>query len=109
MIVLAVQQQDQGMPITVAPITHRTPAGHTVGLELPCRVKQHLGLDHEQSWIVLSEVNQFTWPGYDVRPIRGNPERFEYGFLPPKLFQRIRAMMLDLISKRRVQISDRDL
>jgi hypothetical protein len=63
-IVLAVQNPKDGPPrVTVAPITHTPPAKDGDSIELPSRVKQALGLDDERSWIVLDEVNQFTWPG----------------------------------------------
>jgi len=54
--------------------------------ELPPAVKKHLGLDEERSWIVVDELNTFTWPGYDLRPIKKKEDRFDYGFLLPKLF-----------------------
>ena len=54
-------------------------------IEIPRRVKEHLGLDDERSWIVLDEFNVFTWPGFDLRPIKDRGGRVDYGFLPPKL------------------------
>src|SRR5947209_10736571 len=107
-IVLAVETQDDTTLVTVAPMTHRAPPDHTVSLEIPPRVKQHLGLDRDTSWVVVSEVNQFTWPGYDLRPVPGSKNRFDYGFLPPALFARIKAAMLDQLAKRRAGITSRD-
>ncbi|WP_217430789.1 type II toxin-antitoxin system PemK/MazF family toxin [Sphingomonas bacterium] len=72
-IVLAVQNSKGGAPrVTVAPITHTPPAKDGEAIELPPRVKQALGLDDDRSWIVLDEVNQFAWPGYDIRPVPGS-------------------------------------
>lgn len=107
-IVLSVEQKNESRIVTVAPIPHRQPAGVTIGIELPPRVKQHLGLDHETSWVILSEVNQFVWPGFDLRPVPGSKNRFDYGFLPPKFFDKIRSGILDLIVKRRAGITKRD-
>lgn len=107
-IILAVEKRDERMVVTVAPITHSIPVGDTIGLEIPSRVKQHLGLDFEKSWVILSEVNQFTWPGYDLRPVRGDKNKIEYGFLPPNLFAKIKSGVLDLIVKRRAGITKRD-
>ncbi len=107
-IVLSVESRDRTTRVTVAPITHRQPTGTTIGIAIPPRVKQHLGLDHALSWVILSEVNQFVWPGYDLHPVPGDKKRFDYGFLPPKLFENIRSAMLDCIVSRRALITSRD-
>jgi len=88
-IILSVERQDDHVAVTVSPITHSPPPEGRVALEIPAAVKRHLGLDSERSWIILDEVNQFAWPGFDLRPIRGKTGRIDYGFLPPKLFARI--------------------
>jgi len=107
-IILSVEKQDSGTQVTIAPITHSKPSGDTVGLEMPPRVKQHLRLDHETSWVIVSEVNQFIWPGYDMRPVAGKNGEYSYGFLPPRLFESIKASMLDLFVKRHSNITPRD-
>lgn len=107
-IILAAEKYDDRTVVTVAPISHSVPTGDATGLEIPPRVKQHLGLDDEKSWVILSEVNQFTWPGYDLRPVPGDEDRNEYGFLPPKLFEKIKSGVLDLIVKRRSGVIRRD-
>ena len=100
-IVVAVENKEGATVVTVAPITHSAPLDASVGIEIPPRVKQHLGLDDERSWVLLQEVNTFTWPGYDLRPIASGETRIDYGFLPPKLFDRLREAMLELIVQRR--------
>jgi hypothetical protein len=107
-IVLAVQQQDSGIQVTVAPITHTPPSNNTIGVAIPPRVKQHLGLDHQTSWVILTEVNQFIWPGYDLTPIPGSKSQYAYGFLPPRFFDSIRAGLLDLVMQRRDRVTPRD-
>lgn len=107
-IVLSVEKHDSGTHITVAPITHSASSPGTPCLEIPLRVKQHLGLDDDRSWVILDEVNQFIWPGYDLRPIPGKQGDMAYGFLPPRLFDQIRSCILDLILKRRGHITPRD-
>jgi len=52
-------------------------------------VKRHLGLDHDRFWVVLDEINEFEWPGFDLRPIQPLRDRFGYGFLPPRLFDEL--------------------
>lgn len=82
--------------VTVAPITHLPPRDPSVAIEIPARVKQHLGLDDERSWIVLDDYNEFAWPGFDLRPISSTRGRYDYGFLPPALFDAITRRILDL-------------
>ncbi len=107
-IVLSVEKLDSGTYVTVAPITHSPPSPGTPCLEIPLRVKQHLGLDDDRSWVILDEVNQFVWPGYDLRPIPGKQGEMAYGFLPPRLFDQIRSGILDIILGARGNITPRD-
>lgn len=88
-IVFAVERDIDGITVvTVLPITHRAPSDPTAAVEIPLPVKRHLGLDAERSWIIVNEGNEFLWPGYDLRRVRGSG-RFDYGFLPPRLFDRV--------------------
>jgi hypothetical protein len=89
-IVLCVERpDDRTTVVTVLPITHRPPADSTAAMEIPHAIKQHLGLDDERSWVVVSEGNEFVWPGYDLRK-RPRSHHYDYGFLPPRFFDLIR-------------------
>src|ERR1700733_12534941 len=55
--------------VTVAPITHTPPHNPDLAIEIPLKVKLHLGLDGSRSWIKLDEFNEFAWPGFDLRPV----------------------------------------
>ena len=88
-IVLAVERSDAGTIVTVLPITHRPPADPRAAVEIPAAVKRHLGLDDARSWVVVSEGNEFVWPGCDLRK-RPRSDRYDYGFLPPRFFDRVR-------------------
>ena len=93
-IVLAVQHQVDGdIVVSVVPITHSPPDDPRAALEVPLAVKRHLGLDDDRSWIIVDEINQFAWPGFDLRPIPPSLDRFAYGVLPPRLFERILARL----------------
>jgi hypothetical protein len=82
--------------VTVAPLTHRPPRHPAVAIEVPLAVKRHLGLDAQRSWIICDEVNEFAWPGFDLRPIPGRRGRYDHGFLPPGLFRQITARIAAL-------------
>lgn len=93
-----------GTRVYVLPVTHTPPSEPHRAIEIPSRVKQHLGLDGERSWIVLDEINDFLWPGYDLRPIPGSqPARVYYGVLPPRFFDTVRNAFLALARQRRVK------
>ena len=46
--------------------------------------------------------------GSGLLPVPGSKDRFDYGFLPPALFARIKAAILDLLVKRRAGVTSRD-
>jgi len=86
-VVVATVDVDGLAHVVVAPLTHRRPEPPSEGIELPPRVKQHLGLDWERSWVIVNDLNAFVWPGYDIRPVpQAAASHFDYGFLPPRLF-----------------------
>jgi len=97
-----------GTQVYLLPVTHTQPSDPSLALEIPLRVKQHLGLDDERSWIVLDEINDFLWPGYDLKPVPGSrPVRIEYGVLPPRFFDTVRTAFLALARARRVKRTPR--
>ncbi len=108
-IVLTAENQiDGSIRVTAAPITHTLPESPDRGIEIPQSVKRILKLDDERSWVVLDEVNQFTWPGFDIRPVPGTKNRFSYGFIPPQLFDRILGRILQRAKTRAVAAIPRD-
>ena len=100
-IVLSVETEDgYGKTVLVAPITHRKPDDPAAGVEIPPLTKRRLGLDSERSWVILSEVNRFEWPGPDLLPVA--PGQWAYGILPAGLFRIIRDRLAVLARQRRL-------
>jgi hypothetical protein len=87
--------------VVLLPITHRPPDMNTVGIELPARVKQVIGLDNAPSWVIVSEHNIDEWPNGGLSSIPGKPGTFNYGFVPPGLFAQIKAKFLELAREER--------
>lgn len=85
--------------VVILPITHTPPVGDTVGIEIPPPVGRALGLDDGRSWIVVSEHNVDEWPNSGLAPLPGQPATFSYGFIPPRLFVRVREAFLELSGK----------
>ena len=106
-VVLAVQREaDQRLRLHVVPITH-APHRPDRAVEVPQKVKRHLGLEADASWIVLDEANEFVWPSVDLRPIsRTKPGVWTYGVLPRELFEALRARLRQVLDQRRVMRSD---
>ena len=82
--------------VVLLPITHTRPIGDTVGIEIPARVRQALGLDDTPSWVIVSEYNVDEWPNAGLSSLPGRPDVFSHGFIPPGLFARIKAGFLEL-------------
>jgi hypothetical protein len=87
--------------VVLLPITHSLPVGDVVGIEIPARVKEALGLDDEPSWIIVSEHNVDEWPNPGLSPLPGKSDVFSYGFIPPGLFRKIKAVFLDLARQKK--------
>ena len=86
-VVLVKTDEDGDQVVTVLPITHSPPPADIPAVEIPRPIKVKLGLDDERSWIVLSEINRFVWPGPDLRTaVRGDANSVAYGKLPPGFF-----------------------
>jgi hypothetical protein len=107
-IVLAPEGNNDEIVVTVLPITHRPPSVAAAAIEIPQSTKTRLGLDGERSWVVLTEMNRFPWPGPDLRPIsRTQPDRFAYGLLPPAFFDQIIARLRGLLKAGEIPIAKR--
>jgi hypothetical protein len=103
-IIVARQVMADRTLVTVVPVTHTAPTDQEAAVEIPLQIKARLRLDQLPSWIVLSEVNDFIWPGPDLRHVAGSsPPRFDYGVLPPGFFRTVRDRLLALHAARRVQ------
>ena len=101
-IVVATEGESGATRVAVVPITHARPdAGSPAHLPLTATDLRALGLDGAPHWVVVDEVNRFTWPGHDLRPIPGTG-RIDHGMLPEASFRRVIALMLDLDRDRRL-------
>lgn len=107
-VVVAIEGEGGLTRALVLPVTHIPPQLPDEGIELPQPTKVRLGLDSERSWIIVSEANDFTWPGPDLRFLPGQgPESAAYGFLPPGLFRVVRDRFLARARARSVGLVSR--
>jgi hypothetical protein len=102
-IVAAIRMEAGLKRVLVLPVTHSEPSTETVAVEIPAVVKARLGLDELRSWIVISEYNEFVWPGPDLRRAPDSDDSsVAYGVLPTGLFAAIRQALLALVAAGRV-------
>lgn len=96
-IVLVSNEQE----VLVAPITTKAPKDKAIAIEMPASVAKHLGLGIEPCWITIDTLNQFVWPGPDLRVIPGStPKKVAYGFVPQKLLDKVKAkVILKLVTR----------
>jgi PemK-like, MazF-like toxin of type II toxin-antitoxin system len=92
--------------VIVAPVTHSAPDHEPNALEMPANVKHDLRLDRDRSWIVLTEMNRFNWPGPDIRPVYngGNPY---YGAIPDWLLLSVRNTIGERARIGRMKVTKR--
>ena len=107
-IILVLLREGEHPIVRVLPVTHGAPADAADALEIPHPTKQRLGLDSERSWVILSEANDFIWPGPDLRPaVSGDPSTIAYGMLPPGFMAVLRERLAQRRRAKRVAITTR--
>ncbi|MFC7332600.1 growth inhibitor PemK [Rhodocista pekingensis] len=94
-LILAAGVKDGVPRAYLLPITHAEPAAGR-GIPIPATVKEHLGLDAAPSWIIVDDINVTRWPGFDLRPRPDAPGRFDYGEIPARLFEQVKAAVRGL-------------
>jgi len=92
--------------VMVLPITHTAPHTGSHAIELPSKIKASLGLDDQPSWVVTSELNVFTWPGYDLRP--ATKTNWSFGMLPPGLTKQLQQRVAHHAKAKRLKQTKRE-
>lgn len=106
MVVLGTVVRDDRTQLLVAPITHAAPDNEADAVEIPANVKRQLGLDRARSWIVVTELNRFIWPGPDLRIVPGQDSPF-YDVLPDWLYRRVQEALTRQVKASRLKITKR--
>ncbi|MBO9502960.1 growth inhibitor PemK [Brevundimonas sp. A19_0] len=106
-IVTAIVRGPDGQTdVLVAPITHLVPGDDATAIEIPARVKQHLGLDDHRSFIIAGEANTLSWDDPGIIPAVPG-QRWAYGRLPKGLYDALRSAMLDLVKAGKLKSANR--
>lgn len=108
-IVVAARRAAGGeVRVVVAPVKHEPPGDAEASIELPAAVAKALGLGGERHWLRMDELNRFTWPGFDLRPLPGRPGVYDYGMLPRGLYTELKAGILRRQKALAVRVVQRD-
>jgi hypothetical protein len=103
-IILVVLREGDHPIVRVLPVPHAAPDDPGDALEIPRPTKERLGLDSDRSWIVLTEANDFIWPGPDLRPLPGREQStVGYGFLPPAFMKVLRERLVQRRREKRLR------
>lgn len=107
-LIVSVESDGSSADVIVAPITTLKPdVGEAI--EIPMAVAKHLGLREDKpSYIVCTEVNTFTWPGFDINPVSGSNGEFSFGYIPPKLFEQVKEKIVRYEKQQKLKIVSRN-
>jgi len=100
LIVSAEVKAEHQRRVLVVPITHSPPGNRDAAHEIPIAIRRHLQLDDARCWIVLSEANEFQWPGPDLGHSAPG-DGLIYERLPPRFFEKIRQRFIATVAAGR--------
>jgi len=112
-IVMAVDDAGPHPIAYVLGISHSPPRKEQRAIPVPEKLKRHLGLDQDPSWIYTGELNVFAWPGPDLRPgnfLSTRPAAVDncvIGQLPSDWFEKIKAHLLESQRLEQLEITKR--
>lgn len=92
-----------GEEAVVAPLTTQPPDPGAPAVEVPARVRAHLGLNADRCWISAATLNRFVWPGPgpDLRAIPGKiPATSIYGSIPQVLLDAVKTVAMAELARR---------
>jgi hypothetical protein len=93
-------------------ISHMPPQEGRRALEIPPKLRRHLGLDDDPQWLY-TEVNVFVWPGPDLRPAQWISQRpivgntCVLGALPNDWFALVQKHFAESYSLNRLRLTRR--
>lgn len=93
--------------VLVAPIPHAPPEADD-SIPVPPQVARRLGQDGAPHWLRADELNEFAWPGHDLRPIPRRAGAYAYGMLPRALYEALRSATQTRLARSRPRVQKRD-
>lgn len=106
-IVIAAPEQSGAIErVIVAPITHSEPPKGVKAVEIPHKLKRHLGLDEERSWIITGDLNRVRWDDPGIVP--ATRSAWEYGALPQPLLVAVQDQVREQAREKSATLLDRE-
>ncbi|TAL33754.1 MAG: growth inhibitor PemK [Alphaproteobacteria bacterium] len=104
-VILAVVEGNDDKTVYVSPITHTPPFHPEESIELSAQTNLRLGLDRPGNecvrWLMVNEVNKFTWPGSLVRTVPySEPRTYVYGVLPECVLKLAREKLKEFSAQK---------
>jgi hypothetical protein len=110
-LIVSVAETPAGLRVTLAPISSQTPNPNQPTVRLPEETKRRFRLEDKPSFIYLSEVNRFIWPGPDLDRIPALDGSYHYGHAPHGVTkivqQRFVALIREADRNRRPRLVER--
>lgn len=92
--------------LALLPITHTQPDRERTAVLIPPKIKNHLGLDRQNSWVMCDEQNEFTWPAFDLaKTPRGESS---FGGVPDRFLDMIRIAHREARNRGALRSAPRD-
>lgn len=108
-LILAARDELGATIVYALGISHMTPPEGRRALEVPPKLRRHLGLDARAQWIYTDEINVFVWPGPDLRPAQWISRKpiventCVLGALPQDWFEQVKSHFLESYKLDRVR------
>jgi hypothetical protein len=102
-IAVARRAPDAAPRVALLPITSQPPRAHQSAIAIPDNIKSRIGLDRRRhAWLILDDVNIFTWPGFDLIPQQNG------GFVRGLVTRGFFALVREAALKARPRQTERD-
>ena len=86
-LIVDIREADGMQRVTYLPISHVAPREGEQAFALGDALRRHLQLDWAESYLYTSYACEDDWP-YDIVKLPAT-DQFDYGFIPPRLFQKV--------------------
>lgn len=110
-VLTSAEKADGSKDVLLCAITHSPPAQNETAVKVPPAVANHLGLDHEQSWIKTDQVNRLTWEKgrmpYGISQARKG--EWSFGMIPQSLSKQMFEQVQEKNRSRSLKTVDRDV
>lgn len=108
-LTLIEKNENNVLEVYLLPITHSQPENPNDAYLIPSDKALKAGLDESKNFVNLTEMNHFTWKGYDVESVpNSNPKTEYYGRLDFDITNKLRSELAARKARGSFTIVQRD-